>query len=29
VHHLQEVEDAAPPAVSWTPGLPFEDGRRR
>jgi hypothetical protein len=26
VHNLQEVEDAAPPAVSWTPGLPFEDG---
>jgi DNA polymerase-4 len=23
VHNLQEVEDAAPPAVSWTPGLPF------
>jgi hypothetical protein len=26
VHNLQEVEDAAPPAMSWTPGLPFEDG---
>jgi DNA polymerase-4 len=25
VHNLQEVEDAAPPAVSWTPGLPFEE----